>query len=186
MSYLRNLCLFAHCGVFLFCFASSCVPYAASFSGISIFDFPLVFSNNHLLFKYQIGPDTSFTRKFWRYQRGNQKPSMEGQTRKCSKLSILVFLGGIFHVNYFINITIIIYNFFVLTLATEYFHNSFIAIYKWIYPTPITHMVSVYLLDKFTYKIWHNSYHGNLDIKNYENPTHNAFNWLKYQLFVIS
>jgi hypothetical protein len=40
------------------------------------------------------------------------------------------FWGGIFHVNYFINIIIIIYNFFVLTLATEYFHNSFIAIYK--------------------------------------------------------
>jgi cation transport ATPase len=37
MSYLRNLCLFAHCGVFLFCFASSCVPYGASFSGFFLF-----------------------------------------------------------------------------------------------------------------------------------------------------
>ena len=29
-----------HCVVFLFCFSSSCVPYVASFSGLSIFDCP--------------------------------------------------------------------------------------------------------------------------------------------------
>jgi hypothetical protein len=47
MSYLRYLCLFAHNSdvhqilcVFLFCFSSSCVPYVASFSGLSIFDCP--------------------------------------------------------------------------------------------------------------------------------------------------
>jgi hypothetical protein len=44
VSYLRYLCLFAHsgvqqiryCVVFLFCLFSSCVPYDASFSGLSI------------------------------------------------------------------------------------------------------------------------------------------------------
>ena len=40
MSYLRYLCLLAHSGaVFLLCFSSSCVPYVASFSGLSNFDF---------------------------------------------------------------------------------------------------------------------------------------------------
>jgi hypothetical protein len=34
------LCLFACCVVFSFCFSSSCVPYVASFSVLSIFDFP--------------------------------------------------------------------------------------------------------------------------------------------------
>jgi len=29
-----------YCVVFLFCFSSSCVPYVASFSGLSIFDWP--------------------------------------------------------------------------------------------------------------------------------------------------
>jgi hypothetical protein len=38
-SYLRYLCLFAHSGIqhiFCFLFSSSCLPYAASFSGLSI------------------------------------------------------------------------------------------------------------------------------------------------------
>jgi hypothetical protein len=30
-----------YCVVFLFCFSSSCVPYVAGFSGLSIFDCPL-------------------------------------------------------------------------------------------------------------------------------------------------
>jgi len=34
-----------YCVVFLFCFSSSCVPYVASFSGLSIVDYPSVFSN---------------------------------------------------------------------------------------------------------------------------------------------
>ena len=33
------------CVVFLFCFSSSCVPYIASFSGLSILIAPSVFSN---------------------------------------------------------------------------------------------------------------------------------------------
>jgi hypothetical protein len=32
-----------YCIVFLFCFASCCVPYVASFSGLSIFDCPFVY-----------------------------------------------------------------------------------------------------------------------------------------------
>jgi hypothetical protein len=34
-----------YCVVFLFCFSSSCVPYIASFSGLSILIAPSVFSN---------------------------------------------------------------------------------------------------------------------------------------------
>ena len=30
----------SYCDVFLFCFSSSCVPYVASFSGLSFFDCP--------------------------------------------------------------------------------------------------------------------------------------------------
>ena len=52
MSYLRYLCLFSYsgtvsntyCVVFLFCFSSSCVPYVASFSGLSLFLLPLRYS----------------------------------------------------------------------------------------------------------------------------------------------
>jgi uncharacterized membrane protein len=56
MSYLLELCLFEHSGVqciyilyiyiyicvcvFLHCFSSFCVPYVASFSGLSILDCP--------------------------------------------------------------------------------------------------------------------------------------------------
>jgi len=42
MSYLHYLCLFAYSGFqdILF-FSLFCVPYVASFSGVSIFDFPL-------------------------------------------------------------------------------------------------------------------------------------------------
>jgi hypothetical protein len=46
MSYLSYLCLLAYGGVqnilclFLFCLSSSCVPYLASFSGLSIFHNP--------------------------------------------------------------------------------------------------------------------------------------------------
>ena len=46
MSYLHYLCLLAHseihvlCCVFFFCLSSSCVPYVASFTGMSIFDCP--------------------------------------------------------------------------------------------------------------------------------------------------
>ena len=51
MSYLRYLCLLAYIGVqhIFFCeFSSSCVPYVASFSGLSIFvSFP-AFSNAYL------------------------------------------------------------------------------------------------------------------------------------------
>ena len=48
MSYLRYLCLPAYNDVqdilcILFCFSTSCVPYVASFSGLSIFDCPSVF-----------------------------------------------------------------------------------------------------------------------------------------------
>jgi hypothetical protein len=46
MSYLRYLCLLAYSGVQLnpycvFCLYSSCVSYAASFSGLSIVDGPI-------------------------------------------------------------------------------------------------------------------------------------------------
>ena len=46
MSYLRYMCVFVHSGVkhilccVCICLFSSCVPYAASFSGMSIFDCP--------------------------------------------------------------------------------------------------------------------------------------------------
>ena len=46
MSYLRYLCFLAHSGVqhilclFSLCFTSFCVPYVASFAGLSIFDCP--------------------------------------------------------------------------------------------------------------------------------------------------
>jgi hypothetical protein len=49
VSSLRYLYLFAHggiqyiCVVFLFCLSSSCVPYVASFSGLSFFDCPFGF-----------------------------------------------------------------------------------------------------------------------------------------------
>jgi hypothetical protein len=51
MSYLRNLCLPTHSGVHyilcygLVCFSSSCVPYVASFSGMSFLIASSVFSN---------------------------------------------------------------------------------------------------------------------------------------------
>ena len=51
MSYLRYLCLFAYIGVqhIFFCeFSSSCVPYVASFSGLSFFYCP--FGNVYLNF----------------------------------------------------------------------------------------------------------------------------------------
>jgi hypothetical protein len=54
MSYLRYFCLLrivvsnTYCVVFLFCLSSSYVPYAANFSGLSIFDCPSVFSNVYL------------------------------------------------------------------------------------------------------------------------------------------
>ena len=38
--HLRIVVSNAYCVVFLFCFSSSCVPYVASFSGLSIFDCP--------------------------------------------------------------------------------------------------------------------------------------------------
>jgi hypothetical protein len=39
MSYLRYLCLFAYSGVqHILCCVFLCVPYVASFSGLSIFD----------------------------------------------------------------------------------------------------------------------------------------------------
>ena len=37
---LRIVMCNTYCVVFLFCFFSSCVPYVASFSGLSIFDCP--------------------------------------------------------------------------------------------------------------------------------------------------
>jgi hypothetical protein len=44
MSYLRYLCLFGYSGVqhimLWLCFSSSCVPYIASYSGLSLFDCP--------------------------------------------------------------------------------------------------------------------------------------------------
>jgi hypothetical protein len=42
MSYLRYMSIVVpntYCIVFLFCLSSSCVPYAAGFSGLSIFDY---------------------------------------------------------------------------------------------------------------------------------------------------
>ena len=51
MSYLRYLGFFVHCGVqhvlcyMSFCFSSSCVPYVASVSGLSIFECPFSISN---------------------------------------------------------------------------------------------------------------------------------------------
>ena len=54
MFYLRYLCLVAQwCRthiVFCFCFVFLRLPYVASFSGLSIFDAPSVFSNVCLLF----------------------------------------------------------------------------------------------------------------------------------------
>jgi hypothetical protein len=57
MSYLRDLCSLAlvvsntYSVVSLFCFYSSCVPYVASFSGLSVFDctFAAVFSKVYVL-----------------------------------------------------------------------------------------------------------------------------------------
>ena len=55
MSYLRYLCMFAHsgvqhilcCGFGLFVFVL-CLVYVASFSGLSIFECPSVFSNIYI------------------------------------------------------------------------------------------------------------------------------------------
>ena len=55
VSCLRYLCLFAHSGVHhilccvVFCFSSSCVPYVASFSGLSFFDCSFDFLENLFL-----------------------------------------------------------------------------------------------------------------------------------------
>ena len=49
MSYLRYLCLFVYCVLFLFCLSSSCVPYIVGFSGLSILIVPSVFSKVCLL-----------------------------------------------------------------------------------------------------------------------------------------
>ena len=43
--FLRIVMSNTYCAVFLLCFSSSCVPYVASFSGLSIFDYPSVFYN---------------------------------------------------------------------------------------------------------------------------------------------
>ena len=45
--------------VFLFCFFSSCLLYVASFSGLSFFDYPSVFSNIYLVLQMFISVDTS-------------------------------------------------------------------------------------------------------------------------------
>ena len=45
--------------VFLFCFSSSCLLYVASFSGLSFFDYPSVFSNIYLVLQMFISVDTS-------------------------------------------------------------------------------------------------------------------------------
>jgi hypothetical protein len=54
MSYLRYLCLFAYSGVqhTMLCLFSSCLPYVASFSGLSIFIAHSVFSNSRLFIRY--------------------------------------------------------------------------------------------------------------------------------------
>ena len=55
MFYLRYLCLFTQSGVqhilscVFVCFSSSCVPYVASFSELSIFYAPSVFCNVYLV-----------------------------------------------------------------------------------------------------------------------------------------
>jgi hypothetical protein len=53
MSYIR-VCLhivmsITYCVVFLLCLSSSCAPYVASFSGLSIFDCPFGILNAYLL-----------------------------------------------------------------------------------------------------------------------------------------
>jgi hypothetical protein len=61
VSCLRYLCLFAilvsntYCVVFLFCLSSSCAPYVANVSGLSIFDCPFV-----LFLIFSIGFRNSF------------------------------------------------------------------------------------------------------------------------------
>ena len=46
--YLRIVVSKTYCVVFLFCLSSSCVPYIASFSGLSFLIAPSVFSNVYL------------------------------------------------------------------------------------------------------------------------------------------
>jgi hypothetical protein len=43
--YLPIIVSTTYCVVFLLCFSSSCVLYVAIFSGMSMFDYPSVFSN---------------------------------------------------------------------------------------------------------------------------------------------
>ena len=59
MCYSRYLCLCTvvsntYCVVFLVCLSSSCVPYVASISGLSILIAPLVFSIYILTFIYRL------------------------------------------------------------------------------------------------------------------------------------
>jgi len=56
--YVICVCLYivvlnTYCVVFLVCFYSSCVPYVVSFSGLSIFIAPSVFSNVYILLSEQ-------------------------------------------------------------------------------------------------------------------------------------
>jgi hypothetical protein len=67
ISYLRYLCLFVYsgvqhilCCVFVFCFSSSCVPYIASYYGLSFFDYPFGINNLHQIrWKSKDGPWTN-------------------------------------------------------------------------------------------------------------------------------
>ena len=57
MSYLRYLCLFAYSGIqHVLCgvFSSSCGPYVASFSGLSIFDCPFLSVLSNVYFRIEI------------------------------------------------------------------------------------------------------------------------------------
>jgi hypothetical protein len=73
MSYLLYLCLFAHsgvhhivCCVFVLFISSSCVPYFASFSGLSILIAPSVFSSVYLQYNNIKSIETEKIASLWR------------------------------------------------------------------------------------------------------------------------
>ena len=61
LRYLRKVVFNTYCVVFLVCFSSSCEPYVASFSGLSIFLLPLRYSLAFILQNFELYTDTMWS-----------------------------------------------------------------------------------------------------------------------------
>ena len=64
---------YIYCFVLLFCFTSSCIPHAASFSGVSIFDWPfgilyLTFINHIKLYGVHLATDGNNKQVIYMYR----------------------------------------------------------------------------------------------------------------------